>query len=561
MREDDGVSAAFASSGAGGRTPSPGGAGQDREVATPRDAHVVPARQLGQRRWPAHASSTVIVIIGLALTIALAAGAQVASNDAATRLLNSQLRQVATALEASIPQLQQPLIAADQIASSTRSPHAFDTFVRSEVGRGAPFRAVSLWHIGGGMPHLLASVGTSALLSQPQVARQFLSGLRPSTQLSVTKIFTGPPRGYGIAEVLPGSTDGLVVYAEPALLPASSPVVGLDVALYLGRTVAPRDLMASSAPTYPSGPQASAAVPFGSSSITIVATSTRPLASMLSGELPWLIGAVGVLLVLVAAFANERLSRRREVAETLAKATERRYDVQRDISTTLQHALLPEEYPVFPGVELATRYVAGTRGLEIGGDWYETIGIDDDRLFVAVGDVSGRGLHAATTMAYLRHAIRAYVAQGDGPDVVLGKLDELIDVERDEYFATVLCALVEVADRRVTMASAGHPPLLVIDDIGARYVDLTVSPPIGTASGARPIPRTVVVAPGAAIIAFTDGLVERRGLSLDDRLESLRAAAVGQRGTVDATLTHLLASLVPDGSDDDIAILGVKWRP
>ena len=558
MRVDDGASTApFASSDADERTPTPLGTEQERVMAAPLDAGVL---RKHRPRWLAHPSSAVIVMLGLALTLALAVVAQVDANDAATRLLSSQLRQLSTALEASVPQLQQPLIAADQIASSTRSTSAFDTFVRSEVGRGAPFRAVSLWHIGGGEPHLLASVGRSALLSEPGLARRFLSGLRPSTQLIVTSIFSGPPRGYGIAEVLPGSTDGLAVYAEPALLPASSPVAGLDVALYLGRATAPRDLMASTMPTYPAGPQVTTVVPFGASEITVVATSARPLASVLSGELPWLIGGMGVLLVLIATYANERLIRRRELAEAHASSTEQRFVVQRDISSTLQQALLPEEHPVFPGVDLATRYVAGIRDLEIGGDWYETIAIDDDRLFVAVGDVSGRGLRAATTMTYLRHAIRAYVVQGDAPDVVLGKLDELLDVERDECFATVLCALVEVAGRRVTLASAGHPPPLVIDGAGARYVELDVSAPIGAGSGTRPISRSVVVAPGAAIVAFTDGLVERRGVALDDRFETLRVAADGQRGPIEATLAHILALLVPEGSDDDIAILGVKWR-
>ncbi len=558
MRVDDGASTApFASSDAEEHTPTPRGTEQVRVTTAPLAVGVVLTHR---PRWLAHPSSAVIVTLGFALTLALAVVAQVDANDAATRLLDSQLRQLSTALEASVPQLQQPLIAADQIASSTRSTRAFDTFVRSEVGPGAPFRAVSLWHIGGGEPHLLASVGRPALLSEPRLARRFLSSLRPSTQLMVTSIFSGPPRGYGIAEVLPGSTDGLAVYAEPALLPASSPVAGLDVALYLGRATAPRDLMASTMPTYPAGPQVTTVVPFGASEITVVATSARPLASVLSGELPCLIGGMGVLLVLIATYANERLIRRRELAEAHASSTEQRFVVQRDISSTLQQALLPEEHPVFPGVDLATRYVAGIRDLEIGGDWYETIAIDDDRLFVAVGDVSGRGLRAATTMTYLRHAIRAYVVQGDAPDVVLGKLDELLDVERDECFATVLCALVEVAARRVTLASAGHPPPLVIDGAGARYVELDVSAPIGAGSGTRPISRSVVVAPGAAIVAFTDGLVERRGVALDDRFETLRVAADGQRGPIEATLAHILALLVPEGSDDDIAILGVKWR-
>ena len=103
----------------------------------------------------------------------------------------------------------------------------------------------------------------------------------------------------------------------------------------------------------------------------------------------------------------------------------------------------------------------GVDGVDIGGDWYDVIDVGGGQVILVVGDVSGRGLRAATEMASLRYAIRAYAAQGDPPEVILSKLSRLINLVRDGHFATVLCGLVNVAERRVTFANAGHPsPLL-----------------------------------------------------------------------------------------------------
>jgi serine phosphatase RsbU (regulator of sigma subunit) len=199
-------------------------------------------------------------------------------------------------------------------------------------------------------------------------------------------------------------------------------------------------------------------------------------------------------------------------------------------------------------------------GIEVGGDWYDVIPTGKGRALFVVGDVSGRGLAAATTMAYLSHAIRAYTAQGDGPAVILTKLGELIGQPEDGYFATVLCWSIDIDRHLLTVASAGHFAPLVIDGGTARYVDLEVGPPIGVLPRTDPAEVTITVPAGAAVVAFTDGLVERRGEHLDVGLARLAEAAASHRGSMDELLGRLLVDLAPAGSDDDIAILGVQWQ-
>ncbi len=261
-----------------------------------------------------------------------------------------------------------------------------------------------------------------------------------------------------------------------------------------------------------------------------------------------------------------RLTQRRRSAENLAgrlevtaDENEQLYAEQRGIAQTLQHALLPERLPQLPGMQTSARYEAGEQGVDIGGDWYDVIELDERSLLLVVGDVSGRGLSAATTMASLRYAIRAYAAQSDGPEEILTKLSRLVDVTESGQLATVLCAAVDMQERRLSVTSAGHLPVLVLSDGEGRYVDVDVGLPIGVQAGTVYRSTTVTVPPGATVVAFTDGLVERRSESIDHGLERLRVAATSH----DVGLSELLGTLVSemaDGrSEDDIAIVGVRW--
>jgi serine phosphatase RsbU (regulator of sigma subunit) len=212
-----------------------------------------------------------------------------------------------------------------------------------------------------------------------------------------------------------------------------------------------------------------------------------------------------------------------------------------------------------PGVETSARYEAGVEGVDIGGDWYDLIALDDRRLLLVVGDVSGRGVRAAATMAALRFAIHAYAAQNDPPDAILSKLSKLVNVGRGGQLATILCALVDVEAHRLTVTSAGHlPPLLISDGTGT-FVQSEVGVPIGVRTTARYMSTSIDAPPAATLLAFTDGLVERRGESIDEGLARLQRAASSNHVPLDELVGRLVEDLRLDGGDDDTAIAALRW--
>src|SRR6185436_6040059 len=223
---------------------------------------------------------------------------------------------------------------------------------------------------------------------------------------------------------------------------------------------------------------------FGDSKLLLVVAPQKELGGSLLAWLPWILGGFGLLCTVAAALTVWRLSKRRSEAERLAHENQRLYADQRSVAQTLQHSLLPQTLPEAHGLEFGAIYAPGTEGIDIGGDWYEVVTRGDGSVLVVVGDVSGHGLEAATMMASLRFAIRAYAADGDGPGAILGKLTHLVSVGRDGHFATVLCGVIDPRNRTATWADAGHPrPLLVADGV-TRYVAVPVGPPVGVVVGA-----------------------------------------------------------------------------
>jgi serine phosphatase RsbU (regulator of sigma subunit) len=365
------------------------------------------------------------------------------------------------------------------------------------------------------------------------------------------------------------------VYAESAIPPnrrlrieSNSAFSDLNYALYLGTTQRQADLVATSLSHLPvTGRHAVTMVPFGDSSFTLVMTARGNLGGGLSADLPWVIAVLGTLLAVTAALVTERLTRRRTHAEdaatelgVVAGENERLYAEQRGLAEALQHALLPLDVPAFTGVEIGLQYLPGVGGVEIGGDWYDIIHVDDGAFVLVVGDVSGRGLRAATVMASLRYAIRAYAAQGDGPATILDNLSKLLSLGGDGHFATVICALVDIEQHQMIVANAGHLNPLLIDGNEARYVATDAGVPVGVFEHTSYPSVTVPIPRGATLVAFTDGLIERRGEDLDVGLERMRHAALASNGSLDDMLRQVLHDLTPDGSDDDIAVVGVRWQ-
>src|SRR4029079_19070993 len=140
---------------------------------------------------------------------------------------------------------------------------------------------------------------------------------------------------------------------------------------------------------------------------------------------------------------------------------------EHDLALTLQRSLLPQRLPHIPGFELAVRYVPAGDRAEIGGDFYEAVRFGD-QLMIAVGDVGGHSLHAATVMGELRHATRAYLVEGHGPAAVLDRLNHLLARLTRAEIATMWLVAFAVATGRCRLANAGHPPPLHATPAGVR---------------------------------------------------------------------------------------------
>lgn len=519
----------------------------------------------------------VVLVIALVVVGFLTWASQKSYNDNENRLLGLKAKEVGAVLTAVVPSIQTPLATATQLAdASAGSVAQFDQFMGPLVGPKKTFVSASLWRLNDIAAGPIAVIGARPdLADQPALASRFLSG-SPAQELSLTGILRQPVLSrLGYAYRLSDS-GGFAAYAEGSLptnrrakIAQNSAFSDLHYALYAGKSEQPANLIASDLQHLPvSGRHQSVAVPFGNGYFTLDVAPRGSLSGALSERLPWIIGIFGTLLAVMAALITEWLVRRRHQAEALANALdqvaherEELYNEQRSIAQKLQQALLPEVLPDVDGIVSSCRYVPGTKGMEVGGDWYDLVPLGGQRAFFVVGDVSGRGLQAAAVMARLRYAVLAYAQQGDRPDVVLAKLSHLLSLEDSEHFATVLCGVLDVDRHEVVIANAGHLPCLVVGGRTAHFVDASVGMPIGLSNQNVYTPVTAVVPANATLLAFTDGLVERRGEAVDASLERLSdAASVDGNQSLDRLLASLVDEFTRDGIDDDAAILGVRWQ-
>ena len=265
-------------------------------------------------------------------------------------------------------------------------------------------------------------------------------------------------------------------------------------------------------------------------------------------------GALQVRARAGAAFTDADLRLLTPAAERAALAISRAQLLERErgIAETLQRALLPEQLPAVPGVRLRALFEPAAG--EVGGDWYDAVLLDSGELALAIGDVAGKGIPAATLMGELRGGLRAGVLDGGEPTEMLRRLDRL--AVRAGRMATVSLVLLDPETGALRHASAGHlPPLLVEPDGTARYLGGGVGPPL-LAFDADVEPGSAVLTPGARMILYTDGLVERRTESIDVSLQRLAEVA----STAGPELADLVAAMLPPEGvlRDDIAVLAVQ---
>ncbi len=253
----------------------------------------------------------------------------------------------------------------------------------------------------------------------------------------------------------------------------------------------------------------------------------------------------------------ELLAGQLAVALTTASLREQ----QQQVALTLQRSLLPDLAPEHPALDVAARYQPGARDVEVGGDWYDVVPLGAHRTALVMGDVMGRGVHAAAVMGQMRTAVRAYAQMDLPPERVLELLDGLVEHVSDArdiaQIVTCVYAVHDAGAGTVTLANAGHPPALLLDDGDCRLWDAPVGPPLGVGGGWYET-ATVPLPPGAGVVLYTDGLIEERDEDLDVGLSRLVVALRGV-GTDDLErLADTALSAKRGAHDDDLALLAVR---
>ncbi|MGC4749883.1 PP2C family protein-serine/threonine phosphatase [Micromonospora sp. DT201] len=293
----------------------------------------------------------------------------------------------------------------------------------------------------------------------------------------------------------------------------------------------------------------------------LLATGVRALLGvpmLANGDL---VGVLHVGSLALRRFGPDDVRLLQLVADRASFASQARAQVlDRQAALALQRSLLPGRLPDIPGLDLAARYVPG-HDLGIGGDWYDVFMLPSGWLGAVIGDVSGHGLPSAVVMGRIRSALRAYALDCDDPAEALTSLDRKIHHFEAGALTTAVYALVAPDRATVHLSSAGHlPPLLAVPGQPTQLVNLTVDRPLGVG---RPLAkrRTTVLdlPPGAALVFYTDGLVERRSELIDTGIERLTSAV--QAGPAEALCDHIMASTAEEHPNDDIALLVIRRQP
>jgi PAS domain S-box-containing protein len=276
-------------------------------------------------------------------------------------------------------------------------------------------------------------------------------------------------------------------------------------------------------------------------------------------------------VIQVAAAGSRRLGEEdlgllRLAADRVALAIDhaRVYEREHRIAVTLQRSLLPDRLPQPPGLAVAARYEPAATEAEVGGDWYDVIPLPGGGVGLVMGDVAGKGLAAASMVGMLRSALRAYALEGHDTATVVERLNRLVWTELEEsQMATLVYVTLDPADGTVCWVNAGHLPPLVVSPSGSpEFLEGGRSVPLGV----LPFPAfeevSAVVNPGATLVLYTDGLVERPGAHIDDGLARLAEVVRSAPPAPDELCDRLLRSLVPEGgAQDDVALLALRNTP
>ena len=291
----------------------------------------------------------------------------------------------------------------------------------------------------------------------------------------------------------------------------------------------------------------------------------KGLASLLGVPLVVEGNAIGVLHVGTLrerAFDNEDVQLLQRAGDRAALAIfSRLTERERGLTDALQRSLIPR-LPQLPALSLAGRYLPAAAA-RLGGDWYDAFSLLDGRVALTIGDVVGRGFHAAAIMGQLRSGLRAYALDGMPPHEVLERLSRLLRQIEAGRTATLVYTVLDPHGGTLTVAGAGHPPPLAMQSDGEpRFLEMPASVPLGAARHARYEEQDVQLEPGSLLVLYTDGFVERPGEPLDEGLGRLLATVRDGEEDLEHLGDALVDALLPEGtSGDDAALLLVRALP
>ncbi|MFI6850893.1 SpoIIE family protein phosphatase [Streptomyces sp. NPDC050416] len=275
------------------------------------------------------------------------------------------------------------------------------------------------------------------------------------------------------------------------------------------------------------------------------------------------------------AFETDDLTLAQELASRAAVAIDnaRRFTQQQQTAFALQSSLLPRAVPDQSAVEVALRYLPAGAGPGLGGDWFDVIPLSGARVALVVGDVVGRGIHAAATMGRLRTAVHTLASLDLEPDEVLSRLDDLVNLLAAEQEAvgerplgeqvvgaTCLYAVYDPVSGRCSMARAGHPPPAVTAPDGqVALLEMPAGPPLGL--GGLPFEaRDIELAEGSLLSLYTNGIIGQRHMDADVGLTKLCAALARPAGALERTCQSVVDALVPSRPSDDVVLLIARTR-
>ncbi|HEX6235587.1 MAG TPA: SpoIIE family protein phosphatase [Acidimicrobiales bacterium] len=275
------------------------------------------------------------------------------------------------------------------------------------------------------------------------------------------------------------------------------------------------------------------------------------------------LGVLSVLWSRAPDFDDALFARLDTVADLAEQTAERArlFDAEHRVTQDLQRRVLPR-MPSVDGVLMAARYSPASAAVGMGGDWYDAVALDDDRICVVLGDVSGHGLGAIAEMTQIRAVVRTLASGGVALPEVVARTSAQVGQE-DGVYATLLVATVDTATGTVGYVTAGHPPPLL------RRPDGTVEvlrhgrhPVLGVDAGIRPA-GCVAFPPGSTLVGYTDGLIEQRGTPIDASIADLaHRVETAPAATPEELADHLLRCLDATAADhsDDLALV-IVHRP